>query len=108
MPQLRAAIFSIPDSVGCDGLVLLVVEVVELLGQPLVLELRPVRLGAVQGRDDPREVVVDLGGGRRLARDDERCPRLVDQDRGRTRPDRVGVAALDDRPSSEIDMLSRR
>ena len=79
-----------------DGLVLLVVEVVELLGEPLVLELRPVRLGAAQRRDDPREVVVDLRGGRRLAGDDQRRPRLVDEDRVDLVHDRVGVAALDD------------
>ena len=45
---------------------------------------------------DAREVVVGLRGGRRLAGDDQRRARLVDQDRVDLVHDRVRVAALDD------------
>ena len=43
-----------------------------------------------------RHVLVDLGRSGRLAGDDERRARLVDQDRVDLVHDRVGVAALDD------------
>ena len=49
----------------------------------------------VQALHDAGEVVVDLGRRLRLAGDDERRPRLVDQDRVDLVHDRVGVAALD-------------
>ena len=45
--------------------------------------------------DGAREGVVGVGGLLRLARDDERRPRLVDQDRVDLVDDRVPVAALD-------------
>ena len=81
-----------------DGLELLVVEVVgarELgLVHALALALLLARL-PVQALHDAGEVVVDLGRRLRLAGDDERRPRLVDQDRVDLVHDRVGVAALD-------------
>ena len=81
-----------------DGLELLVVEVVgarELgLVHALALALLLARL-PVQALHDAREVVVDLRRGLRLAGDDQRRPRLVDQDRVDLVHDRVGVAALD-------------
>ena len=46
--------------------------------------------------DDARELVVGRGRGLGLARDDERRPRLVDEDRVDLVDDRVRVAALDD------------
>ena len=67
-----------------------------LLLQRLVLELRALRLRAVETLHDAREVVVRLRSGRRLAGDDQRCPRLVDQDRVDLVDDRVGVPALHD------------
>ena len=78
------------------GLVLLVVEEVVLLRERLVVELRALRLRTVEPLHDAREVVVGPRGGRRLAGDDERRPRLVDQDRVDLVDDRVSVAALDD------------
>ncbi len=79
-----------------DRLVLLVVEEVELLRQGLVVQLRALRLRARQRFDDAREVVVGLRSGRRLAGDDQRRARLVDQDRVDLVHDRVVVAALHD------------
>ena len=49
----------------------------------------------LEGGDGAREGVVGVGGLLRLARDDERRPRLVDQDRVDLVDDRVPVAALD-------------
>src|SRR5205085_94773 len=76
-----------------DRLVLLVVLVVRV--GMLALLQRVVRNGVERLRD-PGEVVVDPGGSLRLARDDQRRPRLVDQDRVDLVHDRVAVAALDD------------
>ena len=80
-----------------DGLELLVVLVVgaDLLGVSLRVAGR--RAMAVELRGDAREVVVDLRGGLGLAGDDERRPRLVDEDRVDLVDDRVDVAALDAR-----------
>ena len=80
-----------------DGLELLVVLVVgaDLLGVSLRVAGR--RAVAVELRGDAREVVVDLRGGLGLAGDDERRPRLVDEDRVDLVDDRVDVAALDAR-----------
>ena len=79
-----------------DGLVLLVVLVVGagFLG----CALRVARARAVRDelRGDAREVVVDLRSGLRLAGDDERRARLVDEDRVDLVHDRVRVAALHD------------
>ena len=79
-----------------DGLVLLVVLVVDadLLGVPL----RVARARAVAGElaRDAREVVVDLRRRLRLAGDDERRARLVDEDRVDLVHDRVRMAALHD------------
>ena len=50
----------------------------------------------MQVLDDPREVVVRRRRGFRLAGDDQRRPRLVDQDRVDLVDDREGVAALDE------------
>ena len=49
---------------------------------------------AAQPAYDPGHLVVGLRGGRRLARDDQRRARLVDQDRVDLVDDRVVVAAL--------------
>ena len=66
-----------------DGLELLVVEVVRARELGLVLALHRLagQRRAVELLDDPREVVVRLRGGLGLAGDDQRRPRLVDQDR---------------------------
>ena len=79
-------------------LVLLVVEVVGARELRLVLALRRLagRRLAPQVLHDPGEVVVGARGGLRLARDDERRARLVDQDRVDLVDDRIGVTALDD------------
>ena len=81
---------------GRDGLELLVVEVVGARELGLVLALHRLarQRRAVELADDAREVVVRLRGGLRLAGDDERRPRLVDQDRVDLVDDRVRVAAL--------------
>ena len=80
-----------------DGLELLVVEVVGAGELGLVLALRrlPGRRLPVERLDDSRELVVRRRCRLRLARDDERRPRLVDQDRVDLVDDRVRVAALD-------------
>ena len=75
-----------------DRLVLLVELVVDV--RVLALLERVVRRARERARD-AREVVVDLGRGLRLAGDDQRRPRLVDQDRVDLVHDRVRVAALD-------------
>ena len=95
---------------GRDGLELLVVEVVRAGELGLVLALRGLaRRGlALEVLDDARELVVRRRGGLGLAGDDQRRARLVDQDRVDLVHDRVRVAALDDVPSSETAMLSRR
>ena len=79
-------------------LVLLVVEVVGARELGLVLALRGLagRGLAVQVAHDAGEVVVGLRGGLRLAGDDQRRARLVDQDRVDLVDDRVRMAALDD------------
>ncbi len=81
-----------------DGLVLLVVEVVGAgeLGLVLALVALAGRGRAVQLLDDPGEVVVGRRRGLGLTRDDQRRPRLVDQDRVDLVDDREGVAALDE------------
>ena len=79
-----------------DGLVLLVVEEVVLARERLVLDLLVRDLRAAEGLRDAREVVVGLGGRGRLAGDDQRRPRLVDQDRVDLVHDRVRMAALDE------------
>ena len=80
-----------------DGLELLVVEVVRARELRLVLALH--RLArqrcAVELAHDAREVVVRLRGGLGLAGDDQRRPRLVDQDRVDLVHDRERVPALD-------------
>ena len=83
---------------GRDGLVLLVVEVVGAgeLGLVLALLALARRRCAGQLLDDAREVVVGRGSGLRLAGDDQRGARLVDQDRVHLVDDREGVAALDE------------
>jgi hypothetical protein len=73
-------------------LVVLVVGAVVLHRHALGDELRGHALELLR---DPREVVVRLGRRLRLARDDERRPRLVDQDRVDLVDDRVGMPALD-------------
>ena len=79
-----------------DRLVLLVIEVVGARELGLVLALLALarRGRAVQVLDDSREVVVGRRRGLRLAGDDQRRPRLVDQDRVDLVDDREGVAAL--------------
>ena len=80
-----------------DGLELLVVQVVGARGLGLVLALRRLaRRGQTLERlRNPRELMVGLRRRLRLARDDERRPRLVDEDRVDLVHDREGVAALD-------------
>ncbi len=80
-----------------DRLELLVVLVVgaDLLG--MSLRVAGSRAESVELRGDAREVVVDLRGGLGLAGDDERRPRLVDEDRVDLVDDRKDVAALDAR-----------
>ena len=51
---------------------------------------------ALEPARDARKVVVDLRRGLRLAGDDQRRPRLVDEDRVDLVDDRVRVTALDD------------
>ena len=83
---------------GRDGLELLVVEVVGARELGLVEALRGLarRGRALELLDDAGELVVGRGRGLRLAGDDERRPRLVDEDRVDLVDDRVRVAALDD------------
>ncbi len=83
---------------GRDRLELLVVEEVGARELRLVEALRGLarRGRAVEALGHAGELVVGLGRGLRLARDDERRPRLVDEDRVDLVHDRVGVAALDD------------
>ncbi len=76
-----------------DRLVLLVVLEVRVGVLPLAVRVVRDRVEALR---DPSEVVVDLGGGLRLAGDDQRRPCLVDQDRVDLVHDRVAVTALDD------------
>ena len=78
-----------------DVLVLLVEEVVVLLRELGVLDLRALRLDSAQRAGDTGHVVEGLGCGGRLAGDDQRRPRLVDQDRVDLVDDRVSVPALD-------------
>src|SRR5436190_11166904 len=78
---------------GRDDLVLLVVLVVRALR--LALAERVVGNGVERLRD-AGEVVVDLRRGLRLAGDDQRRPRLVDEDRVDLVDDAVVVPALDD------------
>ena len=73
-------------------LVVLEVGAVVVDGHPLGDELRR---HALELLGDAREVVVGLRSGLRLARDDERRPRLVDEDRVDLVHDRVRMAALD-------------
>ena len=79
-----------------DRLELLVERVVDV-GLLVLVDLRR-RLvrDALHALDDAREVVVRLGRRLRLAGDDQRRPRLVDEDRVDLVHDRVGVPALDD------------
>src|SRR5579862_4717438 len=81
---------------GGDRLVLLVELVVgaDLLG--VALRVARFRAVAVERGRDAREVVVDLRGGLRLAGDDQRRARLVDEDRVDLVHDRVRMAALHD------------
>ncbi len=81
-----------------DGLVLLVVQVVGAgeLGLVLALLALAGRGRGVELLHDPGEVVVGGRGALRLAGDDQRCPRLVDQDRVDLVHDRVRVAALNE------------
>src|SRR5918995_295066 len=79
---------------GRDGLELLVVDEVAALRE-LVLALGEDLGGPrLQRLHDAREVVVRAGRGLRLAGDDQRCARLVDQDRVDLVHDCVAVAAL--------------
>src|SRR5918995_462700 len=79
---------------GRDGLELLVVDEVAALRE-LVLALGEDLGGPrLQRLHDAREVVVRAGRGLRLAGDDQRRARLVDQDRVDLVHDRVAVAAL--------------
>jgi hypothetical protein len=77
---------------------LLVVEEVGTGELRLVLALRALarRGRALEVLDDARELVVGRGRRLRLAGDDQRRPRLVDEDRVHLVDDRVGVAPLDD------------
>ena len=97
MPSARST-FSIVGLRRRDRLELLVVEEVRAgelrLVEPLGRLARRRRAFEILG--DARELVVGLGGRLRLARDDERRSRLVDEDRVDLVHDRVGVAALDD------------
>jgi hypothetical protein len=77
-----------------DGLVLLVVLVVGAGRFGGALLVSGVRAVADQLRRDACEVVVDLRSLLGLARDDERCARLVDQDRVDLVHDRVRVPTL--------------
>ena len=65
-----------------------------VLGRSLRVAGRRAERGQLPG--DAREVVVDLRGRLGLAGDDERRPRLVDEDRVDLVDDPVGMAALDD------------
>jgi hypothetical protein len=79
---------------GRDRLPLLVVRVV---GVDLLALLQIVAGHALHLAHDAGEVVVLLGRGLGLAGDDQRRPRLVDQDRVDLVHDRVRMAALDGR-----------
>jgi len=81
---------------GGDRLVLLVE--LEVGARSLGGALRVARARAVadEVRHDAREVVVELGRDLGLARDDQRCARLVDEDRVDLVHDRELMAALDD------------
>jgi hypothetical protein len=76
-----------------DGLVLLV-ELVVGVGIPS-FQQRVVRHARERARD-AREVVVDLRSGLRLAGDDQRRARLVDEDGVDLVDDAVAMTALDD------------
>src|SRR6266540_3569496 len=77
-----------------DGLELLVVDVVGAAGERVLALQERVRLRALELLHDAGEVVVGLRCGLRLAGDDQRRTRLVDQDRVDLVHDRVAVAAL--------------
>ena len=79
-----------------DRLVLLVVLVVGARGLGGALRVAGRRAVADELRRDAGEVVVDLRCRLGLAGDDQRRPRLVDQDRVDLVHDRVRVPALDD------------
>ena len=81
-----------------DRLELLVVEVVGTRELRLVEALRrlPRRGCALEVLHDARELIVGRGRRLRLAGDDERRARLVDEDRVDLVHDRVRVASLDD------------
>ena len=79
-----------------DGLVLLVELVVRARVLGGALRVAGMRLERDQRRRDAREVVVELRGGLRLAGDDQRRARLVDQDGVDLVHDGEVVAALDD------------
>ena len=80
-----------------DRLVLLVEGVVDsrLLGLVDSLRRQSLALLPLQRLHDPRKVVVRARSNLRLAGDDQRRPRLVDQDRVHLVDDRVGEPALD-------------
>ncbi len=77
-----------------DGLELLVVRVVDVRLFALVDLRRRLVRRALERADDTREVVVHLRGDLGLTGDDQRRPRLVDEDRVDLVDDRVEVAAL--------------
>src|SRR5512133_936719 len=79
-----------------DRLVLLVVLEVGAGGLGRALRLAGLGCEALERLGDAREVVVDLRRGLGLTGDDQRCARLVDQDRVDLVHDREVVAALDD------------
>ena len=56
---------------------------------------------------DAREVVVGARGRRRLAGDDQRCARLVDEDRVDLVHDRVGVPALHDSVEADRHVVAQ-
>jgi hypothetical protein len=84
--------------------VLLVVLVVRI-GVP-ALEERVVR-HSLQRASDARKVVVDLRGRFRFAGDDQRRPRLIDQDRVDLIHDRVRMAALHDAVKADRHIVAQ-
>ena len=71
--------------------------------------LRVARRGAERDQllGDAREVVVELGGRLGLAGDDQRRPRLVDEDRVDLVHDAVGMAALDDAVEADRHVVAQ-
>ena len=86
--------FSIAFLARRDGLELLVVDEVAALRELILALGENLRGARLERLDDAREVVVRARRGLRLAGDDQRRARLVDQDRVDLVDDREAVAAL--------------